>query len=197
MNAVCPACGIAVVSGYVRCPRCHAGLPRGAGHAKHTAANPGGTAVVARGGFPISAVLVAVGVAAAIILLGFGMRGGGKPAAAVPPAPVGPARAVAEGSAARAPVAPRALPATEPSPASTAAQAQRAAAAELEDTLHRQRLWGRTEITGGRIDVRSGSCGEPAMRPAIEGKRTVLRGAGLTKLRCLEQSGAVIFERDL
>lgn len=195
MNAVCPACGVAVVPGYVRCPRCHAGLPQGAGRTRHTAAAPGGT-TVARGGFPVSAVLVAVGMAAAIIL-GFGLRGGGKPAAAVPPAPVGPARAVAEESATRTPVAPRALPAAEPVPASTAAQDRRAAAAELEDTLHRLRLWGRTAITGGRIDVRSGSCGEPAMRPAIEGKRTVLRGAGLTKLRCLEQSGAVIFERDL
>jgi hypothetical protein len=151
---------------------------------------------VARGGFPISAVLVAVGVAAAIIL-GFGLRGGGKPAAAVPPGPVGPAGAVAEGSAARAPVAPRALPVAEPVPASTAVQDRRAAAAELEDTLHRLRLWGRTAITGDRIDVRSGSCGEPAMRPAIDGKRAVLRGAGLTKLRCLEQSGAAVFERDL
>ena len=27
--------------------------------------------------------------------------------------------------------------------------------------------------------------------------RALLRGAGLTKLRCLEQSGAVVFERDL
>jgi hypothetical protein len=35
------------------------------------------------------------------------------------------------------------------------------------------------------------------MRPVIEGKRSLLRSAGLTKLRCLEQSGAVGFERDL
>ena len=194
MNAVCSACGVAVVPGYVRCPRCHAGLP-GAGRAKRTTGEPGGTAVV-RGGFPISAVLVALGVAAAIIL-GFGVRGGGKPAAAVPPAPVGPVEAVAEGPAARIAVEPRALPTAQPAPASTAAPDRRAAAAELEDTLRRQRLWGRTEITGDRIDVRSGSCGDAAMRPAIDGKWTVLRGAGLTKLRCLAQSGAVVFERDL
>lgn len=68
---------------------------------------------------------------------------------------------------------------------------------ELEGTLRRQRLWGRVEITGRRVDVRSGSCADPAMRPAIEGRRPLLRGAGLTKLRCLEQSGAVVFERDL
>ena len=158
-------------------------------------ADPGGTAV-ARRGFPISAVLVAVAVAAAIIL-GFGLRGSGKPAAAVSEAPAGPVETVAEGSAARGTVAPRALPAAGPGPANTAGEARRAASAELEDTLRRQRLWGRSEITGDRIDVRSGSCGDPAMRPAIDGERTVLRGAGLTKLRCLAQSGAVVFERDL
>jgi hypothetical protein len=31
----------------------------------------------------------------------------------------------------------------------------------------------------------------------VEGKRSALRAAGLTKLRCVEQSGAVVFERDL
>jgi uncharacterized protein (DUF1697 family) len=35
------------------------------------------------------------------------------------------------------------------------------------------------------------------MEPAIEGQKAMLRDAGLTKLRCLAQSGAVVFERDL
>jgi hypothetical protein len=35
------------------------------------------------------------------------------------------------------------------------------------------------------------------MRPLIESKKAVLRGAGLTRLRCVEQSGAVVFEHDL
>jgi hypothetical protein len=194
MNAVCPACGVAVVPGYVRCPRCHAALPLGAGRTRRTAADPGGTAV-ARRGFPISAVVVAVAGAAAILLV-FGMRGSSKPAAAVPAALPGPVEAVPEGSAARIAVAPLAAPAPQPS-ATPAATDRRAAAAQLEDTLHRRRLWGRAQITGDRIDVRSGSCGDSAMRPVIDGARVVLRGAGLTRLRCLEQSGAVIFERDL
>jgi hypothetical protein len=72
----------------------------------------------------------------------------------------------------------------------------RAAIGELETTLRRQRLWGRAEITGQRIDLRSGSCSDPAMRTVIDGKTALLHTAGLTKLRCLEQSGAVVFERD-
>jgi hypothetical protein len=67
---------------------------------------------------------------------------------------------------------------------------------ELETTLRRQRLWGRAEITGQRVDLRSGSCSDPAMRTVIDGKTALLHAAGLTKLRCLEQSGAVVFERD-
>ena len=197
MSAVCPACGVAVVPGYVRCPRCHAALPYGA-HGKRTTVDPGGTAV-ARRGFPISAVLVGLGVAGAIILVfgfGFGARRGDRQAAVHEALP-GPVAAQSERAAPRPVAAPLALPATEPATARTAAQDRRAAAAALEATLRRQRLWGRTEIVGDRIDVRSGSCGDPAMRPAIDGERTALRGAGLTRLRCLEQSGAVVFERDL
>lgn len=191
MNAVCPACGIAVVPGYVRCPRCHAGLPVGAGRTGRTAADPGGTVVVQRG-FPISAVVVAVGVAAAIILI-FGTRRA-RPTAPEPAALPAPVEAVA---APRIATAPSTSPVAEPPRPDTTEQDRRAAARQLEVTLRRQRLWGRAEIIGPRIDVRSGSCADPAMPPAIDGERTVLRGAGLTKLRCLAQSGAVVFERDL
>jgi len=195
MNAVCPACGVAVVPGYVKCPKCHAGLPFASGRSKRTTADPGGTAVAPRG-FPMSALLAAVGVAAAVILV-FGLRGGSKPTAAEPATLPGPMAASAAATAPRVAVAPLAVPARAPARADTSDQDRRAAAAELEATLRRQRLWGRTEIAGPRIDVRSGSCADQAMSPAIDSAQVALHGAGLTKLRCLEQSGAVVFERDL
>jgi hypothetical protein len=195
MNAVCPACGVAVVPGYVRCPKCHAGLPFAAARSKRTTADPGGTAVAPRG-FPLSAVLVAVGVAAAVILV-FGLRGGSKPVASEPAALPPPMAASGAPAAPRVAVAPLTVPAREPARADTSDQDRRAAAAELEATLRRQRLWGRADIVGQRIDVRSGSCADQAMRPAIDSAQTALHGAGLTRLRCLEQSGAVVFERDL
>jgi hypothetical protein len=157
--------------------------------------DPGGT-TVARRGFPVAAVLIAVAVAAAVILV-FGMRGGSKPVASESTALPGPIAAAGAAPAPRGPVAPLTVPAREPVRAQGGEPDLRAAAAGLEATLRRQRLWGRAEITGPRIDVRSGSCADPAMRPAIDGALGVLRGAGLTKLRCLEQSGAVVFERDL
>jgi hypothetical protein len=193
MSSVCPACGIDVVPGYVRCPRCHAGLPVGAGRTKRTTADPGGTAV-ARRGFPISAVVIAVGVAAAIIL--FGTRRSTRPAAPASAALPAPVEAIAASSALPT-AAPLTVPASAQPQPDTAEQGRRAAALQLEATLRRQRLWGRAEVLGLRIDVRSGSCADKAMPPAIDSERAVLHGAGLTRLRCLAQSGAVVFERDL
>jgi hypothetical protein len=196
MSSACPACGVAVVPGYVRCPKCHAGLSISTttGRLPRIAGDPGGTALPQKG-VPLVPVLVGLAVIAAMILV-FGVRGGGKKteaAPAPPPEPVPatairPAQRLLDRGAAAAPTS--ALPAA-------AVQDATAVTRELETTLRRLRLWGRVEIAGSRIDVRSGSCADPAMRPAIEGKTSLLHGAGLTKLRCLEQSGAVVFERDL
>jgi hypothetical protein len=193
MSVVCPACGVAVVPGYVRCPKCHAGLP--VGRSKRTTVEPGGTTVVEKG-FPISSLLAAVGVALVIILV-FGLRSvrTKREVAAAPP--IEPIEAVAVARPARAVVAAPVTPTPAPVVTDPAVGDPSAAAAALEDVLRRQRLWGRVQISGPRVDVRSGSCGDPGMRPSIEGAKLVLRGAGLTKLRCLEQSGAVVFERDL
>jgi hypothetical protein len=141
-------------------------------------------------------VLIAVGVAAAIILV-FGLRGGGKPSAATPELPAEPVVVAAQTVPPRATNAPLGVPQPSPTPSNAAAPDRRSAVLELEDTLRRARLWGRADVNGERIDVRSGLCADKAMRPAIESERAVLHGAGLTKLRCLEQSGAVVFERDL
>lgn len=187
-----------VVSGYVKCPRCHAVLP-GAGQLRRTA-GPGGTSVEERG-FPL--VPVAVGVVAVAIVLVLVLGAGGKKKA--PPAEPAPGSAAATGED----IATRAAPAPAP-PANTAPPAARtldipsptgpdpnAAAATLERSLGRQRLWSSVQAAGGRVEVRSGSCADPAMGPTIEAARAALRGAGLTRLRCLAQSGAVVFERDL
>lgn len=158
-------------------------------------ADPGGTAVAQRG-FPLSALLIAIGVAAGIMLV-FGLRGGTKPTAAASPALPGPVEARGVERAPQVAAAPRPAPAAAAGPSDTGDRERQAAAVALEANLRRQRLWGRAEVSGGRVDVRSGSCGDPAMAPLIDGERAALRGAGLTRLRCVAQSGAVVFERDL
>jgi hypothetical protein len=188
----CPSCGVPVVSGYVRCPKCHAALPYGSGRIKRTTVEPGGTAVDSGGGFPWAAVIVAVVVAAGIALF-FGFRGGGKKveptttpaepvagtAAPAPPPTAGPAPNVAS----------PAQPVEAPSP--------HVLGAELDRQLKRQRLWSNVTVSGDRVDVRSQSCGDPQMKPALDAGTAGFHAAGLTKLRCMEQSGRVVFERDL
>jgi len=82
-------------------------------------------------------------------------------------------------------------------PAKPAAPDPSAALAELDRVLRGRRLWSTIETAASRIDLRSGLCDDPGMRPAIDSVAPVLRGAGLTRLRCLAQSGTVVLERDL
>jgi len=199
VTGACPSCGVAVVPGYVKCPRCHAVLPRPR-RPRRGSVDPGGTSVAERRSFPLLPALVVVAAVAVVLVLVVGgdrkkratagsATGALAPAGAeaVPaPAPAAGAAATAAGTAAPVPLD---IPAAGPSPAGVAA--------ELERALGRQRLWSSVQPSGARVDVRSGACGEPAMGPTIDAARAALRGAGLTRLRCLAQSGAVVFERDL
>ena len=195
MSAVCPKCGVAVVPGYVRCPKCHGELPLASGRAKRTTAEPGGTALETSN-FPVAPVLAALGVAAAIIVV-FSLRAGGKKPDATPAALPAPIDAIALPTPARRPTVAAATAAPTAQEPGAIPMDPRTAANDLEATLRVQRLWGRAVINGSRIDLRSGSCADRAMQPLIEGKKAVLHSAGLTRLRCVEQSGAVVFEHDL
>lgn len=184
-GAVCPACGVAVVPGYVRCPKCRSPLPRRA------AAIEGGTAVESASRGPLLVVLaVAVLIVAAFIAF-FALRAkDDKTTPSVPiaaPEPVAPPEpttvAVPEPTT-QTQTAPRAPSATE-------------LAAELERNLNRQRLWSKVTVDGPRLDVRSGSCADPAMAPLLDAAAPSFKAAGLTNLRCVEQSGQVASERDL
>jgi hypothetical protein len=213
MSGGCPSCGVAVIPGYVKCPRCHAALPGGS-RFRRSVLDPGGTSVEARA-FPI--IPVAVGAIAVAVLLLLVLGGGNdKPppasAAGSAAAPAGEAVEPAPAGAAPDPAAP-AVPAAAGEPAvpaaasapvarpldipSAAGPSPGAVTAELERALARRRLWSSVQASGERVDVRSGSCAEPEMGPLIDAARPALRGAGLTRLRCLAQSGAVVFERDL
>jgi hypothetical protein len=91
---------------------------------------------------------------------------------------------------------PQRRPAPAPAPTPDLAGASLAADA-LARALGRQRLWSTVELMGARVEVRSASCEEQGMSTTIDGARAGLRAAGLTQLRCVAQSGGVVFERDL
>lgn len=194
MSVVCPACGVAVVAGYVKCPKCHAAIPTRP-HAQPQ--GPGGTSMAGGGGLPMIPMLVGGAVVLAIVV-GVMLRGGkAKASSTTDPSDAG-AEVEPEGESPPVQTAP-----TDPTPVvPNQAVVPRgpdpgAAAASLETALKRGRLWGTVEVTGARVDVRSGACADPGMGPVLAAAHAALHDAGLTKLRCLEQSGGVVFERDL
>jgi hypothetical protein len=154
----------------------------------------GGTAVetpssnVAAIGALIGALVIGGG-----IIAFFALRGGDKKPVAARPA------AVSDDTARPETEAPLGTP-DQPTPTQVTAPAGPQAediAATLERELKKQRLWSTVSVIGGRVDVRSGSCSDPAMKPMLDGAAPAFKAAGLTKLRCVEQSGGVVTDRDL
>ena len=180
-GAVCPSCGVAVLPGYVRCPKCRKPLPRRAVNAVE-----GGTVVEERRAVPVVALIAAAVIGVGLIFwLGL-RRSDDKPAQpSVAPAPT------AE------PVAAEPVAAEPEPPAAPTGPDPNRVVADLERDLKKQRLWAKVDIVGDRVDVRSGSCADAAMAPMLDAAAPALKAAGLTKLRCLEQSGRVVTDRDL
>lgn len=188
MSAVCPKCGVAVVPGYVKCPKCQTALPQ---RRPSPSIGAGGTSSSGAGGISPTMILIGVAVLGAVIAV-FALRDGSHKA-----------KPVEAPSAVATPEAPTERPVAEPdeTPVPTAAQPvandPTIAVRDLDRALKKERLWGTVEVVGSGVDVRSGSCREAAMMPAIEAAIPALREAGVTKVRCLEQAGAVVFEREL
>lgn len=190
MKAVCPACGVAVVVGYVKCPKCGAALPVSRRAATRI---EGGTAVREGGGFPV--VRAALAGTAIAVVVAVALRGKA-------PAPAPAPDDAAGQDEAREPASDGVPTAVEPAQLPTTTTTVRAADPSdaldaLDASLKRARLWGTASIVETRVDVRSGGCGDASMGPLIDGLAGQLRDGGLTRLRCMEQSGRVVFERDL
>lgn len=187
MSAVCPKCGVAVVPGYVKCPKCQTMLPQ---RRAATVAAPGGTSL-GGGGVSLGTILVGVAVLG-IGIAAFALSGGSdRPAAAETPAPV----ATPEAPAVRPVAEPDEVPAQPVAP--PVANDPTTAVRNLDRALKKERLWGTVEVVGSGVDVRSGGCREATMMPVVDAAIPALREAGVTKVRCLEQAGAVVFEREL
>lgn len=185
-GAVCPSCGVAVLPGYVRCPKCKKGLPRR--HA--TTPVEGGTAVQTKQRGPLLAI-VGVALIGLALIIYFGLR---KPSEShAQPAPASAETAPAQpGETAAAPEAPEPTRA-----ASQAGPNANDVAVNLEKALRKARLWSTVGVVGDHVDVRSGSCSDPQLATLVDGAAPSFKAAGLTRIRCLEQSGRVVSDRDL
>jgi hypothetical protein len=191
MSAVCPACAVPVVPGYVKCPKCHATLPAYAS-GRIAAMNTGGTTVPDRS-FPMLAIVIPIGIVLAVLVF-FELRSdGGDEETPVEPTkqavqPVVQGNVQWQPSTAQQP---------QPAQAQPAAPDPSIAVGDLDRALRKQRLWSTVERVGSRVDVRSTKCSEAAMTSTIDAAVAALHDGGLTQLRCLAQSGAVVFERNL
>jgi hypothetical protein len=187
MSATCPACGVAVVPGYVRCPKCQAPLP---GRRVQTVA--GGTAVEGGGRLPILPLA-----GGAVVLLGLILYFVLGKSDAAKPATVEPVAGSAEETTTDPPEATTPLPLPVDDVRDPNRIDPTAVGRDLERALKNQRLWSTVEVVGRDVEVRSSSCRDANMIPMVDAARAALRNAGLTRLRCLENSGAVVFERGL
>jgi len=183
----CPACGVAVMPGYARCPKCHASLPQ-----RPTTKVSGGTALEPPRAIPLPAV-IAAGLVGLGVIIWLGVRHSGKKHEApqqitTTPGPVMP----------QPQQAPQNLtPTVDVAPPRPTGPTANEVAADLERTLKRQRLWSTVSVTGSRVDIRGGACSDKAIEAPIAASTAAFKAAGLTTLRCVEQSGAVVFSREL
>lgn len=190
MSATCPACGVAVVPGYVRCPKCHAPLPT-----RRPQVAAGGTAVSGGGGrLPVLPIAGGVVVLLGLILYFVLGKSDAKPATVTEPAGSAAVEEPAVTEPARRPTPPPVFPEDESDPNRIDPTA---VGRDLERALKNQRLWSTVEIVGRDVFVTSGSCRDANMVPMLDAARAALRNAGLTRVRCMENSGAIVFERGL
>lgn len=173
--------------GYVRCPKCHRPLPR---TARESISPVGGTAVAPKRGVPVLAIAAAVLAGGGFIAF-FALRGTGRNAAAV-----APLDAAAPDPGAPAAAAPTEASSITPVTATHAPNAG-AIAAQLQRTLQRLELWSTVTVVGARVELQSGACRDPQLDKQLAAVTASFRAAGLTRVRCVEQSGAVVFDRDL
>jgi hypothetical protein len=185
-----------VVPGYVKCPKCHAALPRVTFKPK---AGAGGTALERSGGVPWPALVVAL-VAATGLVVWLAVRHGNSAKASTGSAQVAPDEVAGPTQPVAAPVAaptPPPLDTPAPTPATPQGPRPDEVARQLKASLDRQRLWSTVSIVGDAIEVRSSACADPAIGPVFDTIVRAARAAGLTQLRCVSQSGGVVSQRAL
>jgi hypothetical protein len=197
-SQTCPACGINVMRGYAKCPKCHAPMPGKDGRSRRASFGGGTTSQpietidagnVGGGGGWIWVIAGVVLVAAVIAFVA--TRGGGSKKAAQAAAPVenGP------GTNAPAPLQPDNEP-LQPPPSTDRPDPAYVADA-LEGELSVARLFSVVEVSDTLLDVRSAFCTDPRFSEITAKYIADLKAAGLTTIRCSETHGAQVFERAL
>jgi len=155
--------------------------------------SPSGTAVEERRA-PVAAIVLAVAALGVVVAAYFLFRGGGAKPEELPPVPDQPPAMPATPLQGPGPTP---TPSVAPTPAAPTGPSADSLAVELQRALDRQRLWSRVEVAGAVVEVTSESCGDAALKPVIDAAAARLKAAGTSRLRCRDESGTVVFTRDL
>ncbi len=197
----CPSCGISVMTGYVKCPKCHAPMPGGPASARQRRASmqAGGTTsqrievLGDGGGGPLLWIIGALVLAGGLAIWATQCRGGTQPTQ--------PSANVADEAALREPAVPvqgeQVPPILPTTGGSTGGGDPSFAADTLEGELAGERLFATVQVQGDVLDVRSAFCGEARLGDIIGRHASELRAAGVTRVRCSETYGTQVFERGL
>lgn len=195
-SQACPACGINVMRGYAKCPKCHAPMPgrdgrsRRASFAGGTTSQPIETIDAGGGGSGWIWAIAGVVLVAAVVAF-VATRGGSskKPAQSAVPVDNGPGTA-----------APQQVP-SDNEPAQVPQSQNRPDPAYVADALEGElsvaRLFAVVEVSDSLLDVRSAFCTDPRFSEIAAKYISDLKAAGVTTIRCSETHGAQVFERPL
>jgi cytoskeletal protein RodZ len=133
-----------------------------------------------------------------ILYFVLGKSDAAKPKAPDPQTPVAEEQPASDDSEDSPPVTPPPTQAVQPVQQDTQNRVDpNAVAADLERALKNHRLWSNVDVVGKDVQLTTGSCRDASLLPTINAAAQALRNAGLTRVRCLENSGAVVFERAL
>lgn len=197
-SQACPACGVKVMLGYAKCPKCHAPMPSPGPRSRRSSVAGGGTTsqpmerldVESGRGWIVG--LVALVLVAGMIIWAVELRGSGvtrRPSEAVMPVENG------RGSESEMPAPPEPdelkLPTLQnrPDPAYVADA--------FEGELARDRLFATVQAIGDLLDVRSAYCTDPRFSEIAARYLPDLKAAGIARIRCSETHGEQVYERPL
>lgn len=197
VGSTCPACGLAVATGYLKCPKCHAALPNAPTHGGDARAKQvqGGTSVQSGGNGWVYAVGGAAVVAAVLVFVL--SRGGDDGQTRVVGAKAAPAdvdQAPPITAAAPDPAGPAVAAGGAPTPR---VDERVNAARLLMSRLESARMWSTVEVTGDGLAIKSAYCDEPEVAATLDAVAADLVEAGVATVTCYERHGPKVFDRAL
>ena len=181
----CPACGVAVTPGYVKCPKCHAALPK---MRSKRASVAGGTSVESESSPPWTLIGLGVALAAGVAVAVIALRGGGGPSQAPPSEDAAPGTMVVDDVPASA---------DQPTPVAAPTGPDRAVVLrDLDAALRKGRLWATIVANDTDVTITSASCEDAALAGHVDAAAADLAAIGIRSVECRARHGEVVFSRE-